>query len=194
MENRKYTLLNFLKSEHQDAISFEIPIIQRDYAQGRSDERSQKIRKNKDCAFMGVDAARFCEHRFFKREPCCPQPFPYRSGNRLSRSDGNTGVACARPHPSRKRSGGLIADTRAFVKPLLQRRGASDKKGKVHIRMRTLRNGIDQTGLRKQRRFIQQRLHRKGGEFFANSISPLNLIDSVDPIGRCTFRSITFIY
>lgn len=46
MENRKYTLLNFLKSEHQDAISFEIPIIQRDYAQGRSDERSQKIRKN----------------------------------------------------------------------------------------------------------------------------------------------------
>ena len=46
MENRKYTLLNFLKSEHQDAISFEIPIIQRDYAQGRSDERSQKICKN----------------------------------------------------------------------------------------------------------------------------------------------------
>ena len=46
MENKKYTLLNFLKSEHQDAISFEIPIIQRDYAQGRSDERSQKIRKN----------------------------------------------------------------------------------------------------------------------------------------------------
>ena len=45
MENRKYTLLNFLKSEHQDAISFEIPIIQRDYAQGRSDERSKEIRK-----------------------------------------------------------------------------------------------------------------------------------------------------
>jgi len=45
MENRKYTLLNFLKSEHQDVISFEIPIIQRDYAQGRSDERSKEIRK-----------------------------------------------------------------------------------------------------------------------------------------------------
>ena len=45
MENKKYTLLNFLKSEYSDAISFEIPIIQRDYAQGRSDERSKEIRK-----------------------------------------------------------------------------------------------------------------------------------------------------
>ena len=45
MENKKYTLLNFLKSEYSDAISFEIPIIQRDYAQGRSDERSKGIRK-----------------------------------------------------------------------------------------------------------------------------------------------------
>ena len=45
MENKKYTLLNFLKSEYRDAISFEIPIIQRDYAQGRSDERSKEIRK-----------------------------------------------------------------------------------------------------------------------------------------------------
>ena len=44
MENKKYTLLNFLKSEYSDAISFEIPIIQRDYAQGRSDERSKEIR------------------------------------------------------------------------------------------------------------------------------------------------------
>ncbi len=45
MENKKYTLLNFLKSEYSDAISFEIPIIQRDYAQGRSDERSKEICK-----------------------------------------------------------------------------------------------------------------------------------------------------
>ena len=45
MENKKYTLLNFLKSEYSDAISFEIPIIQRDYAQGRSDGRSKEIRK-----------------------------------------------------------------------------------------------------------------------------------------------------
>lgn len=45
MENKKYTLLNFLKSEYSDTISFEIPIIQRDYAQGRSDERSKGIRK-----------------------------------------------------------------------------------------------------------------------------------------------------
>ena len=45
MENKKYTILNFLKSEYSDAISFEIPIIQRDYAQGRSDERSKEIRK-----------------------------------------------------------------------------------------------------------------------------------------------------
>ena len=45
MENKKYTLLNFLKNEFSDAISFEIPIIQRDYAQGRSDERSKEIRK-----------------------------------------------------------------------------------------------------------------------------------------------------
>ena len=45
MENKKYTLLNFLKSEYSDAISFEIPIIQSDYAQGRSDERSKEIRK-----------------------------------------------------------------------------------------------------------------------------------------------------
>lgn len=45
MENKKYTLLNFLKSEYSDTISFEIPIIQRDYAQGRSDERSKEIRK-----------------------------------------------------------------------------------------------------------------------------------------------------
>ena len=45
MENKKYTLLNFLKSEYSDAISFEIPIIQRDYAQGRSDKRSKEIRE-----------------------------------------------------------------------------------------------------------------------------------------------------
>ena len=119
---------------------------------------------------MRIDAARFSKHCFFKRKPCRSELFPYRSGYRLSRS------------------GGLIADARAFVKPLLQRRGASDKSGKVHIRMRALRNGIDQTGFWKQRRFIQQRLHRKGGKFFANSISLLN------PIGRCTFRSITLIY
>ena len=45
MENKKYTLLNFLKEDNTSLISIEIPIIQRDYAQGRSDKRSKEIRE-----------------------------------------------------------------------------------------------------------------------------------------------------
>ena len=45
MENKKYTLLNFLKEDDAPLISIEIPIIQRDYAQGRSDKRSKEIRE-----------------------------------------------------------------------------------------------------------------------------------------------------
>lgn len=45
MENKKYTLLNFLKGDNAPLISIEVPIIQRDYAQGRSDKRSREIRE-----------------------------------------------------------------------------------------------------------------------------------------------------
>ena len=45
MENKKYTLLNFLKEDNTSLISIEIPIIQRDYAQGRSDKCSKEIRE-----------------------------------------------------------------------------------------------------------------------------------------------------
>jgi len=45
MENKKYTLLNFLKEDDAPLISIEVPIIQRDYAQGRSDKRSREIRE-----------------------------------------------------------------------------------------------------------------------------------------------------
>lgn len=45
MENKKYTLLNFLKGDNTPLISIEVPIIQRDYAQGRSDKHSREIRE-----------------------------------------------------------------------------------------------------------------------------------------------------
>ena len=45
MENKKYTLLNFLKGDNTPLISIEVPIIQRDYAQGRSDKYSREIRE-----------------------------------------------------------------------------------------------------------------------------------------------------